>query len=157
MKDSLVPLEKEEAQKERSGEYPVITRRSILKKTIAGSITVLMGNLLDETAVQASIDREGRKDFIDMVEINIFGAEPVRTSVIYRDKDESIIDWRWYTTSKQIPRPLGDGRYIAIWEDQGSPRVIITPNAPRYRRTQEDVELQERAILPAERRRKLSN
>lgn len=95
-------------------------------------------------------------DYIAKVEINTFGDEPLRTSVIYRDENGAIIDWRWYTTSAMIPRALlGDGRYIAVWEDQGRTRIVITKSVV-YVRSKEDRELAERATLPAERRRKLS-
>jgi hypothetical protein len=97
----------------------------------------------------------GASDCVATVEINTFGVAPVRTSVIYRDWDDSIIDWRWYTTPQQLPRPLGDGRYIAVWEDHGRPRTVLCTSV-RHVRSREDRELVERAILPAERRRKLS-
>jgi hypothetical protein len=94
--------------------------------------------------------------YVAEVEINTFGRPqtPPRTSVIYRDRDGSIIDWRWYTNQRQIPRRLDNGRFIAIWDDQGTPRTVICDRV-RYTRTREDRELMERAVLPIERRRKL--
>ena len=151
MKDAVTVFEEKEGE---SGQLPE-TRRSAIAKIASGFVAVLATNLFEKHA-EGSIDRDQGKDFIHTVEINTFGSDPPRISVIYRDEDGSIVDWRWYTTPKQIPRPLGDGRYIALWEDQGSTRVIITPNAPLYRRTLEDIELQERVILPVENRRKLS-
>jgi hypothetical protein len=97
----------------------------------------------------------GPNDYVATVEVNTFGAGVQRTSVIYRDWDDAIIDWRWYTSQRQIPKPLGDGRFIAVWDDQGRPRTVIC-NTVRYVRSREDRELIERAILPIERRRKLS-
>ncbi len=95
-------------------------------------------------------------DYVAKVEINIFGDDPLRTSVIYRDADGSIIDWRWYTTPAMIPRPLGDGRYLAVWEDQNRTRIVITKEVV-YVRSREDRELAERSVLPAEKRRKLAS
>jgi hypothetical protein len=97
----------------------------------------------------------GPCDYVTSVEINTFGDEPLRTAVLYRDWDNSIIDWRWYTTPQQIPRPLGNGRYIAVWEDQGRTRIVICSSV-NFVRSREDRELAERSLLPAERRRKLS-
>lgn len=155
MKDSLNLGFQEDVNRERETEQLSESRRSALRRIIHGSIVLIAADLLGGDSLQASIEREGRKDFVDTVEINVFGDEPIRTSIIYRDPDGSIIDWRWYTDPKQIPRSLGDGRYIAIWEDQRNLRTVLCWHV-KFSPTKEDIELQERAILPAERRRKLS-
>lgn len=128
------------------------TRRSALLKIASGTFAILMTDVLKNNA-EAKVNTATCTDFVDTVQINTFGDQP-RTSIIYRDAD-GIIDWRWYTDPKQIPCPLGDGRYIAVWEDEGKPRTILCWHV-NFRRTKEDIELQERAILPEHRRRKLS-
>ena len=97
----------------------------------------------------------GPVDHVQTVEINTFGSTRVRTSILYRDADGAIVDWRWLASPKQIPKPLGDGRYIAVWDDQGRPRTVICKEVIRTRSIQ-DRELIERAMLPAHKRRKLS-
>ena len=138
---------------EKEGGVQLLTRRSAVAKIAGGVITVLVANVLKNNA-EANVDRDQRKDFVDTVEFNTFGDQP-RTSIIYRDADGSIVDWRWYADPKQIPQPLDDGRHMAIWEDQGSLRTILCWHV-RFTRTKEDRELAERAILPEHRRRKLS-
>lgn len=95
----------------------------------------------------------GTVDHVATVEINTFGDQP-RTAVIYRDADNSIVDWRWYSEG-QIPHPLGDGRYFAAWNDSGKPRTVYCRSVI-YSRTREDRELSERKTLPEHKRRKLA-
>ena len=97
----------------------------------------------------------GPVDHVHTVEINTFGTERVRISVIYRDADGTIIDWRWLATRKQIPEPLGDGRYIAVWDDGGRPRTVVCREVLRTR-SAEDREYIERAMFPDRKRRNLS-
>ena len=96
----------------------------------------------------------GPVDNVATVEVNTFGDQP-RTAVIYRDADNSIVDWRWLSSPDQIPQPLGDGRHVAVWNDQGKPRTVYC-NSVRYTRTREDRELAERTTLPEHKRRKLA-
>jgi hypothetical protein len=96
----------------------------------------------------------GPVDTVATVEINTFGDQP-RTAVIYRDPDNSIVDWRWLSSPDQIPQPLGDGRHVAVWSDQGKPRTVYCTSV-RFTRTREDRELAERATLPEHKRRKLA-
>ena len=93
-------------------------------------------------------------DYVETVEVNTFGEQP-RTALIYRDTDGSILDWRWLSCREQIPQSLGDGRYLAVWCDQGKPRAVHCRSV-RFTRTREDRELAERGKLPEDRRRKLS-
>lgn len=131
------------------------TRRCALMKIVSGTVALLMTDVLRENA-QAKINTDIRTDFIATVEINSFG-EPgsVRHAILYRDDDGSIVDWRWYSDPKQIPQPLGDGRNIAVWEDQGMSRTVLCWTV-RFTRTRDDRELTERAFLPEHKRRKLS-
>jgi hypothetical protein len=99
------------------------------------------------------LDMQG-VDWCETVEVNTFGAQP-RTAILYRDAGNSIVDWRWYSRPDQIPRPLGDGRCLAVWNDQGKLRRVYCRHV-RYTRTKQDVELAERAKLGDEKRRKLS-
>lgn len=97
----------------------------------------------------------GPVDCVASVEINTFGAGQTRTAVIYRDADDSIVDWRWLTTPDQIPRPVSGGRYAAVWNDNGKPRTVYC-RAVYYVRSTHDRELAGRASLPVHKRRKLS-
>jgi len=96
----------------------------------------------------------GPVDHVATVEINTFGDQP-RTAILYRDADDSVVDWRWYSCPNQIPRALGDGRHVAVWDDQGRPRTVYC-NQVRFTRTREDRELADRSLLPEHKRRKLT-
>jgi hypothetical protein len=96
----------------------------------------------------------GPVDTVAVVEVNTFGQQP-RTVILYRDRDESIVDWRWYTSPDQVPKLSSKGRYSAVWNDQGKPRTVYCDTV-RYTRTLDDVELAERAKLPDHSRRRLS-
>ena len=96
----------------------------------------------------------GMVDNVVTVEFNTFGDQP-RTAVLYRDADGTIVDWRWFTSKDQIPRAIGDGRYVAIWDDQGRPRMVYCTSVYASR-TRLDKELEERKRWPEEKRRKLS-
>ena len=151
MGDAVTVFEEKEGESEQLRE----TRRAAIAKIAGGVIAFLVANVLKNN-VEANIDRDKRKDFVDTVEINSFG-EPgsVRHAILFRDSNGSIVDWRWYTKPEQIPQPLGDGRHIAVWEDEGLPRIILCWHV-RFTRTKEDRELAERAALPEGMRRKLS-
>lgn len=96
----------------------------------------------------------GPVDDVWTLEFNTFGDQP-RTSILYRDFDGSIVDWRWYAKPDQIPVLVRPGLYVAVWNDQGKPRAVYCREV-RYTRTREDRELQDRDRLPEHRRRKLS-
>jgi len=97
----------------------------------------------------------GPTDNVQIIEYNTFGFDPPRHSVIFRDPDGSIVDWRWYPSVKELPTKLSNGRYVLVWNDCGKPRTVYC-NSVRFTRTHDDRELTERATLPEHKRRKLS-
>ncbi len=97
----------------------------------------------------------GTVDHVDAVEFNTYGSDQqTRTAIIYRDADGSIVDWRWFTTPDQIPR-LINGRYVAVWNDEGKPRTVYC-RIVYYVRSEIDREIAGRSDLPMDRRRKLA-
>lgn len=101
---------------------------------------------------------------LDTVEVNTFG-DHARTSVIYRLESGEIVAWRWlrkpgamaapWETTAPVPELVEPGKYLAAWREQGSKLVIVRCRQVTYTRTLRDVEVEERAKLPDERRRKL--
>lgn len=89
----------------------------------------------------------------DAVEINTFGVQP-RTAVIYWSAERHVIDWRWLSSPEQVPLYVKPGRYLAAWNDSGTPRIVYCRRVV-LSRTKHDVELSERTKLPEHKRTKL--
>ncbi len=91
---------------------------------------------------------------IDTVEINTFG-EPgsTRTALIYRNPDTSIVDWKW-ASDKNLPVLVRPGLHVAAWRD-GERLYLVRCRSVRYTRTLKDQEVEERKLLPDERRQRL--
>lgn len=91
---------------------------------------------------------------IDTVEVNTFG-EPgfTRTALIYRNPDTSIVDWKW-ANDRNLPEFVRPGLHLAAWRD-GQKLYVVRCRSVTYTRTLKDVEVEERKLLPDERRSRL--
>ena len=97
-------------------------------------------------------------EYVAEIECNSFGPfdqEP-RIAVLFRDRDKSIIDWRWYDPKQHRPHRLPSGDYLLIFEDATGIHVVKA-GCLYSTRTEDDVELFERTWLPQEKRRKLGS
>ena len=81
------------------------------------------------------------------VEYNDFGAgDSPRMAILFRDYDGEIMAWRWYNESMNPahPRP---GVVLIVFSDAGKP-VVVRCKIAVYRRSEKDIELEERARFP---------
>jgi len=100
--------------------------------------------------------KDGVVEHIFAIECNTFGkGEQIRQSLIFRDADASIVDWRWYSEKHHVPHRLPNGKYMLIWEDIGGIQRQVIADFIYSTRSNHDRELTERDILPNEQRRKL--
>lgn len=99
----------------------------------------------------------GPVDHVDTIEINIWhrGGIHLYRSIIYRDADGSIVDWRWHTP-EQIPTRI-NGKYMAVWFDKSYNlmRTIYCNRVIYIYSKKEDREITGRKTLPENKRRKL--
>ena len=107
------------------------------------------------------------------IEVNVFGTWPnLRCAVLfwaYYNGELHVIDWRWceavgmklvvgadgrVSVTGNLPEQV-DGRYYLMWDNNGVPYTVIG-NERVYIGSPQDRELQERNILPEDKRPKLT-
>ena len=92
--------------------------------------------------------------YVYVTEINTYGSPgSTRTAIVYRDRDGSIVAWRWKADGSRIPGGRGVWT-VAVWKEGGNLRTVWSRYVVKSR-TIYDAEFVERKVLPVRFRRGL--